>query len=169
MKLSAAMTGITPSSSFAGEVSGDDYILALDCSTDGSATSPADYDVATVHVSNYGAELSPETDSSRFYYEGYTSMKKSTSRKFKPVGKRLMGDAFQDFICSHAIKYGKGSAVVRDYVYFCVLTGKGEKGKVLILVNNDGAAESGAIGDIDAELQVIGVPEEYTYSAGTGG
>ena len=146
MKLSAAMTGITPSTSFAGEVSGDDYILALDCSTDGSATSPADYDVATVHVSNYGAELSPETDSSQFYYEGYTSMKKSTSRKFKPVGKRLMGDAFQDFICSHAIKYGKGSAVV-------------------ILVNNDGAAESGAIGDIDAELQVIGVPEEYTYSA----
>ena len=58
---------------------------------------------------------------------------------------------------------------MRDYVYFCVLTGKGEKGKVLILVNNDGAAESGAIGDIDAELQVIGVPEEYTYSAGTGG
>ena len=169
MKLSAAMTGITPSSSFAGEVSGDDYILALDCSTDGSAASPAKYDVATVHVSNYGAELSPETDSSQFYYEGYTSMKKSTSRKFKPVGKRLMGDAFQDFICSHAIKYGKGSAVVRDYVYFCVLTGKGEKGKVLILVNNDGAAESGAIGDIDAELQVIGVPEEYTYSAGTGG
>ena len=80
-----------------------------------------------------------------------------------------MGDAFQDFICSHAIKYGKGSAVVRDYVYFCVLTGKGEKGKVLILVNNDGAAESGAIGDIDAELQVIGVPEEYTYSASVGG
>ena len=50
MKLSAAMTGITPSSSFAGEVTGDDYILALDCSADGSATSPADYDVATVHV-----------------------------------------------------------------------------------------------------------------------
>lgn len=118
-----------------------------------AATSPADYDVATVHVSNYGAELSPETDSSQFYYEGYTSMKKSTSRKFKPVGKRLMGDAFQDFICSHAIKYGKGSDVVRDYVYFCVLTGKGEKGKVLILVNNDGAAESGAIGDIDVELR----------------
>ena len=42
MKLSAAMTGITPSTSFAGEVSGDDYILALDCSTEGSATSPAD-------------------------------------------------------------------------------------------------------------------------------
>ena len=55
--------------------------------------------------------------------------------------------------------------MVRDYVYFCVLTGKGEKGKVLILVNNDGAAESGAIGDIDVELQVIGVPDEYTYSA----
>lgn len=165
MKLSEAMNGITPSTSFAGEVTGDDFILALDCSDDGSAASPADYDVATVHVSNYGAELSPETDSNNFYYEGYTAMKKSTSRKFKAVGKRLMGDAFQDFICSHAIKYGKGSAVVRGYVYFCALTGKGEKGKVLILVNNDGAAESGAIGDIDVELQVIGVPEEYTYSA----
>ena len=91
MKLSAAMTGITPSSSFAGEVSGDDYILALDCSETGNATSPADYDVATVHVSNYGAELSPETDSSQFYYEGYTSMKKSTIRKFKPVASGSWG------------------------------------------------------------------------------
>ena len=75
MKLSAAMTGITPSSSFAGEVSGDDYILALDCSADGSATSPADYDVATVHVSNYGAELYPQTDYTQIYYEGFTSKK----------------------------------------------------------------------------------------------
>lgn len=165
MKLSEVMNGITPSTSFVGEVTGDDFILAMDCTESGNATSPGGYDVATVHVSNYGAELSPETDSSQFYYEGYTAMKKSTSRKFKPVGKRLLGDAFQDFVCSHAIKFGKGSDVVRDYVYFCSLTGKGEKGKVLILVNNDGAAESGSVGDIDIELQVIGVPTEYTYVA----
>lgn len=165
MKLSEVMKNITPSTSFEGEVTGDDFILALDCTETGNATSPDGYDVATVHVSNYGAELSPETDSSQFYYEGYTAMKKSTSRKFKPVGKRLLGDEFQDFVCSHAIKYGKGSDVIRNYVYFCALTGKGEKGKVLILVNNDGAAESGSVGDIDVELQVIGVPEEYTYAA----
>lgn len=165
MKLSEVMKNITPSTSFSGEVRGDDFILALDCSETGNAASPADYDVATVHVSNYGAELSPETDTAQFYYEGYTAMKKSTSRKFKPVGKRLAGDAFQDFVCSHAIKFGKGDDVVRNYVYFCALTGEGEKGKVLILVNNDGAAESGSVGDIDVELQVIGVPEEYTYAA----
>lgn len=165
MKLSEVMKKITPSTDYSGEVTGDDFILALDCTDSGNAASPDVYDVATVHVSNYGAELSPETDSSQFYYEGYTAMKKSTSRKFKPVGKRLMGDAFQDFVCSHAIKFGKGNKVLRDYVYFCALTGKGEKGKVLILVNNDGAAESGAVGDIDIELQVVGVPEEYTYTA----
>lgn len=165
MKLSEVMKEITPNADYSGEVSGDDFILALDCSTTGNATSPADYDVATVHVSNYGAELSPETDTAQFYYEGYAAMKKSTSRKFKPVGKRLAGDEFQDFVCSHGIKFGRGNDVVRNYVYFCALTGKGEKGKVLILVNNDGAAESGAIGDIDIELQVIGVPEEYTYAA----
>lgn len=165
MKLSAAMNGITPNASFSGEMTGDDFILALDCSESGNAANPAEYDVATVHVSNYGAELSPETDSSQFYYEGYTAIKKSTSRKFKVVGKRLAGDEFQDFVCSHEIKYGKGSAVVRAYCYFCALTGKGEQGKVIILVNNDGSAESGASADIDIELQVIGTPTEYTYSA----
>lgn len=167
MKLSEVMKKVNIDNNFDGEVKGDDYILALDCTAEGDADHPDKYDVASVHVSNYGAELSPETDSTNFYYEGYTSMKKSTSRKFKPVGKRLVGDAFQDFVCSHAIKYGVGSAVVRNYVFFCALTGKGEKGEVLILVNNDGTAESGAIGDIDVELQVIGTPEEYTYAAST--
>mgnify|MGYP000523290426 CR=1 FL=1 len=78
---------------------------------------------------------------------------------------RLVGDPFQDFVCSHAIKFGKGSKVERDYIYFCALTGVGEKGKVAICVNNDGGADSGAPGEIDVELVCTKAPTAYTYSA----
>lgn len=164
MKLSEVMTGITPSASYAGEVTGDDYILAVDCSEAGDETDVGNYAAVRAHIEDFGAELSPETDDAQYYLEGASSMKKSTARSFKVGGKRLAGDEFQDFICSHAIKYGKGSAVERAYVYFNALTGKGEKGRVIICVNNDGNAESGSIGEIDVELMCAGTPSEYTYS-----
>lgn len=165
MKLSDVMTGITPSPTFTGEVTGDDYILAIDCSEDGDDTSVGDYAAVRAHIEDFGAELSSETDDAQYYLEGSSSVKKSTARSFKISGKRLAGDAFQDFVCSHAIKYGKGSVVERSYVYFNALTGKGEKGKVIICVNNDGNAASGSPGEIDVELNCAGTPSEYTYSA----
>lgn len=164
MKLSALMEGLTPNASYAGELTGDDYVLAIDCSKTGNTESVGDYVLVRAHIEDFGAELSAETDDAQYYLEGASSMKKSTARSFKVGGKRLAGDAFQDFVCSHAIKFGKGGAVERDYVYFCILTGKGEKGRVIICVNNDGNAESGAIGEIDVELKCAGTPTEYTYS-----
>ena len=35
--------GITPAENYAGEVTGDDYILAVDCSEAGASTTVADY------------------------------------------------------------------------------------------------------------------------------
>jgi hypothetical protein len=157
--------GITPAENYAGEVTGDDYILAVDCSEAGASTTVADYAPVAPHIETVGAELSPDTEDNQYLYEGKSTMKTSTQRSFKVAGKRLFGDPFQDFVCSHAIKFGKGSKVERDYIYFCALTGVGEKGKVAICVNNDGGADSGAPGEIDVELVCTKAPTAYTYSA----
>ena len=54
-----------------------------------------------------------------------------------------MGDEVQDYIFSHDIKYGTGNTVVTNYVYFNILTGKGEKGTCSIIVNSDGGGNAG--------------------------
>lgn len=156
---------ITPSPTYTGDVDGRDFILAVDCSEDGSGEVTT-YAPVAVHVENAGAELSPENSETNFLYEGASTLKKSTKRAFKVEGKRIIGDAFQDFCMSHAIKFGRGAAVQRGYVYFCALTGVGESGTVSICVNKDGGAGSGAAGEIDIELTAIGTPDEYTYTVG---
>ena len=53
-----------------------------------------------------------------------------------------------------------------NYVYFCILNGKGEKGQVSVIVNSEGGGNAGESSSIDINLQKIGAePEEYTYSA----
>jgi len=81
-----------------------------------------------------------------------------------------VGDPFQDFAMSHKIKYGTGQTVIRPYVYFCILNGKGEKGRASIIVNSDGAGNAGDSAEVDIEIRKAGEqPEEYTYTAIAGG
>ena len=56
----------------------------------------------------------------------------------------------------------------RNYVYFDPGTGEGESGKVTIITNKDGAAGASDPADLDVRLAVVGIPSEYTYSAGNG-
>ena len=66
---------------------------------------------------------------------------------------------------AHNMKYGTGNGVVTDYVYFCLLNGKGEKGKVSIIVNSDGSGNAGESSAVDIELKKSGsLPTEYTYT-----
>ena len=82
-------------------------------------------------------------------------------------GDRYVGDAAQDYCLSHAMKYGTGNAVVTNYLYFNILTGKGEKGQCSIIVNSDGSGNAGESSAVDIEFRKIGSnPTEYTYSAG---
>lgn len=63
---------------------------------------------------------------------------------------------------------GKSENVSADtYVYFSVLTGKGEKGTASIIVNSDGGGNAGENSAISIDLRSVGVkPTEYTYAAG---
>ena len=97
---------------------------------------------------------------------GQSTTKTGTQRSFAVTGDRYVGDDAQDFCLSHAMKYGTGSGVVTNYIYFNILTGKGEKGQCSIIVNSDGAGNAGESSAVDIEFKKIGSnPAEYTYSA----
>lgn len=161
MKLSEYMAEVKASAT--GERTGRQMVLAVDCSEDGKAASVGEYVVIAQHIENHGASLSPNTVDKSYIGEGETTLKTGTKRSFAITGQLLRGDEFHDFINSHAIKYGVGSAVKRGYAYLDPGAKKGEKGTVTIAVNKDGSGAAGDPGDIDVTLSVDGTPDEYTY------
>ena len=167
MKLSELMQGYVPNPDFEGWVTNDDFVLAIDL-TPGSdpATTPANYGVVQMGVEGLDAQLNPITVDKTYIRAGQSTLRTGTQRSFKVAGDRYIGDEVQNYIMSHAIKYGTGNKVITNYVYFNVLNGIGEKGQVTIIVNSDGGGNAGESAAIDVELKKVGkVPEEYTYSA----
>ena len=117
-------------------------------------------------VTGLDANLNPITQDKTYIRAGQSTMKTGNQRSFKVSGDRYIGDAFQDFALSHAIMYGTGSKVIRGYVYFCLLNGKGEKGTASIIVNSDGSGSAGESAAVDIEVKkASALPEEYTYTA----
>ena len=161
MKLSDYMNamGAAPAT---GERIGRQMVLAVDCSEAGSETE-GEYAVVAYHFENVGASLSAGTVDKSYIGEGESTVKTSTQRTFSLSGQRLVGEEFQDFCCGHAIKYGTGSEVQRKYVYFDSGTKKGEKGTCTIIVKNDGSAAAGNPTDVQIDLNVNGVPEEFEW------
>lgn len=166
MKLSELMAKYKPDPAFEGFVTNDDFVLAIDCSVDGSSTDPKDFEVVEMGVSGLDAQMNPVTQDKQYIRAGQSTTKTGTQRSFAVSGDRYVGDPFQDFALSHAVKYGTGNAVIRSYVYFCVLNGVGEQGRASIIVNSDGGGNAGENAAIDIEIRKAGEqPAEYTYSA----
>ena len=109
--------------------------------------------------------MEAETSDKQYLRSGKATTKTGTSRTFTINGDRICGDEFQDAVLAHAIKFGTGSSVVKDYVYFNMLTGKGEKGKVSISVDDDLSGGAGESASFAITLSSRGTPTEYTYSA----
>ena len=165
MKLSDLMKDHNPNPDFEGFVTNDDFVLAVDCSADGKAE-VGDYAVAELGVTGLDSNMNPITQEKTYIRAGKSTMKTGNQRSFKVSGDRYIGDEFQDFALSHKIKYGSGSAVVRKYVYFCLLNGKGESGEASIIVNSDGNGAAGESAAVDIELKKSGAaPDEYEYNA----
>lgn len=166
MKLSELMQGFKPNAEYTGWVTNDDLVLAINTTPDAENTDVAEYAVVQMGIEGLDAQMNPITVEKTYIRAGQSSMKTGTQRSFKMSGDRYVGDEAQDYILSHEIKYGTGNKAVTDYVYFNVLTGKGEKGKVSIIVNSDGSGNAGESSAIDVELKKIGaIPTEYTYAA----
>lgn len=169
MKLSELMAGHTPDPAFEGFVTNDDFVLAVDCSESGSTTDVGDYSVVQMGITGLDANLNPITQDKTYIRAGQSTMKTGNQRSFAVSGDRYVGDDFQDFALSHAVLYGTGQSVIRGYVYFCILNGKGEKGEASIIVNSDGSGSAGESAEVDIEIRKASAqPTEYTYSASTG-
>lgn len=167
MKLSELMKGYTPNPQFEGWVTNDDYVLAINLTPNTPSTKETDYGVVQMGIEGLDAQLNPITVDKTYIRAGQSTQRTGTQRSFSLTGDRYIGDEVQDYIFSHAIKYGTGNSVITDYVYFDVLTGKGEKGQVSIIINSDGGGNAGESSAIDVEFKKVGsVPAEYTYSAG---
>lgn len=167
MKLSELMKGVTPNADYEGWATNDDFILAIDLNPGAAAaTKPSEYGVVQLGVQGLDAQMNPSTADKVYIRAGQSTQKTGTQRTFSVSGDRYIGDDVQDFMFSHDIKYGTGNKVITNYVYFCMLTGKGEKGQVSIIVNSDGSGNAGDSSAIDVELKKVGsAPTEYTYSA----
>jgi hypothetical protein len=168
MKLSALMAGVTVNKDFTGFVTNDDWVLAVDCGETAAAdfTSASDFAVVQMGVAGLDSNMNPVTVDKTYIRAGQSTAKTGNQRSFSITGDRYVGDEFQDFALSHKIKYGTGQAVVRKYVYFNIITGAGESGDAVIIVNSDGSGEAGNSSEIDIELRKSGaMPEEYTWSA----
>lgn len=167
MKLNELMEKYTPNSDYEGWVTNDDYVFAIDLTPGAeTATTVPNYAVVEMGIAGLDAQMNPVTQDKQYIRAGQSTTKTGTQRSFSVTGDRYVGDEAQDFCLSHAIKYGTGNSVVTNYVYFNILTGKGEKGQCSIIVNSDGSGNAGESSAVDIEFRKIGSnPTEYTYSA----
>lgn len=167
MKLSELMQGKTPNPDYEGWVTNDDFVFAINLTPGAvSATAVSDYGVVQMGIEGLDAQMNPITVDKKYIRAGQSTQRTGNQRSFSVTGDRYIGDDVQDYIFSHKIKYGTGNTVITDYVYFNILNGNGEKGKVSIIINSDGGGNAGESAAIDVEFKKVGnQPEEYTYSA----
>lgn len=156
----------TAKENFTGPRVHNDMVLAINTTPGTENVKVGDYAVVQIQIEGTDAQLNPETSEKTYIRSGKNTNKTGTQRSFSVTGERYIGDAAQDFMLSHDIKFGSGASVITDYVYFDMITGKGEKGTVAIIVNSDGGGDASSGLEIDIELrQNGGNPEEFTYSA----
>lgn len=165
MKVSDLMKGYTPSTTFEGFATNDDWVLAVGINLESNATEN-DYTVVQLGISGLDPQMNPVTKDSQYIRTGMSTTKTGTQRTFAISGDRYIGDPFQDYCFGLDIAHGVGQKVIVPYVYFSVLTGKGEKGMASIIVNSDGGGNAGENSAISIDLRSAGTkPTAYTYTA----
>lgn len=157
------MKGIEPSADYTGPENTDDFIFAICRPTGDTADKLSTWTVCADHVKEHSGSLNATTSDTTYIRTGTTTVKGETQRTLSINGDRCVGDAFQDFLLSHRIKYGAGQSVVVPYVYFSVRTGKGEKGKAALIVTSDVGGSASAAATFAADVKGSGTPDELDY------
>lgn len=160
MKLAELMAGYTPSATFEGFADSDTWVLAIKVKD-----TDTDYAVFQVGARDQSASFNPETKDSVYVRSGKVTTKTGNSLQIKLDHDRYFGDELQDLIDSYAIVFGTGQEIVRPFVYFNLLTGKGYQGNGAIIMSDGPSAAAGENGAWSGTLYAQGKPEEYTYSA----
>ena len=165
MTVAEAITksGITPSASYTGIETADDFVFAIQTESDKQTKENA-WIVCADHVKEHSGALNASTNSDTFIRTGPTDTKSATQRTLSVNGNRCVGDAFQDFLLSHKIAFGSGQSVVVPYIYFSLRTGKGEKGIGTLILTSDKGGAAGANATFACDFKGFGTPTEYTYA-----
>ena len=168
MTVSEAITksGITPSASYTGIETADDFVFAIQTES-ANQTKESAWIVCADHVKEHSGALNTSTNSDTFIRTGSVDTKSAVQRTLSVNGNRCVGDAFQDFLLAHKIKYGTGSDVIVPYIYFSLRTGKGEQGRAAIIVTSDVGGAAGSKATFACDVKAIGTPDEFDYNPAT--
>ena len=106
MTVAEAITksGITPSASYTGIETADDFVFAIQ--TKSTKSKETDWVVCADHVKEHSGALNSSTTSDTFIRTGPTDTKSAVQRTLSVNGNRCVGDAFQDFLLSRKIVFG---------------------------------------------------------------
>lgn len=155
--------GITPSTSYTGTEDADDMVFAI--RTDKTKQEKeTEWIVCANYVKEHSGSLNATTTEDTFIRTGPVTTKGSVQRTLSVNGNRCVGDAFQDFVLSHKIKFGSGADVVVPYLYFSLRTGKGEKGTCALIVTSDAGGAAGNAATFACDVKGIGTPDEFDYA-----
>lgn len=166
------MADYTPSSNFEGFATADDYIFAIDTTENGATlgTTPIkNYVVGQFGVKGLEKSLNVEEETSTYLRAGGSTVKTGTQRTIGITADRYFGDKFQDFCLDLKIIYGTGQEVIVPYIEFNVLTGKGEIGRMSIMVENDGSGDAGTKAEVSINFSKVGakpLPFDWTTDKG---
>lgn len=133
---------IEPKADYTGVERADDFIFAIQTSTEQNKV--GDWIVCAERVKEHSGALNATTEDNSYIRAGTVTEKGEVQRTFALNGNRCVGDAAQDFLLSHKVKFGSGQSVIFPYVYFSVKTGKGEKGQASFIVTSDTSGAAGA-------------------------
>lgn len=168
MKIKTVMGGKTPNPQFEGFTNSDDYILAIDITEDGAITGGTlieEYTVAQLGVKGFERSLNPEEQTDTYIRAGASTSKTGTQVTMSITADRYIGDKFQDFCVDFKRIYGVGQDVIVPYVYFNMLTGKGEVGRVTLMVENDGSGDASTKAEVSINLSKVGnKPMQFDYT-----
>ncbi len=165
MLVSDLMEDVTLNNNFTGFVTNDDYVLAINVD---DSTDVDDYAVLQMGVAGLDAQMNPITQDKIYIRAGQSTTKTGVQKTFAVSGDRYVGDPAQDYCLSFDMENGTGQSVITDYVYFNIITGVGEKGKVSIIVNSSASGNAGENATISVDLKKAGAaPTKYTYTPAT--
>lgn len=169
MTVAEAITksGITPSASYTGIETADDFVFAIQ--TESTKSKETDWVVCADHVKEHSGALNSSTTSDTFIRTGPTDTKSAVQRTLSVNGNRCVGDAFQDFLLSRKIVFGTGSDVIVPYIYFSIRTGKGESGSASLIVTSDAGGAAGSPATFACDVKSIGIPAEFNYITAAAG
>lgn len=166
MTVKEALTaaGITPDEDYTGVETTDNFILGIQTEASGQET-PDLYTVVQEHITEHSAAINNSSTDTAYIRTGTVTTKTGAQRQFTINGERFAGDPFQDFALSNKMLFATGQDAVVKYVWFSLRTGKGEQGQAVLIVSNDASNAANNPAGFSCQLNAVGKPKEYTYSA----